>query len=106
MDNLKQIKHLYARAGFGLGFAEIKSSRHESVKKQVAALFKASQADDPLSVVQGNADYMKLLTSDELTKKQFMQQQRQQEKDLNLAWINKMSTTDAQLQRKDDPVLA
>lgn len=100
MDNLKQIKHLYARAGFGLGFAEIKSSRHESVKKQVAALFKASQADDPLSVVQGNADYMKLLTSDELTKKQFMQQQRQQEKDLNLAWIDKMSTTGAQLREK------
>lgn len=100
MDNLKQVKHLYARAGFGLSFADKKSAGHESLKKEVEEIFKASQTNDPLSIVQGNVDYLKLLTSDELTKKQFMQQQRQQEKDLNLAWINKMSTTNAQLREK------
>ena len=100
MDNLKQIKHLYARAGFGLSFADKKSTERRSAKKEVKEIFKASETDDPLSVVQGNVDYMKLPTADELTKKQLLQQQRQQEKDLNLAWINKMSSTNVQLREK------
>jgi uncharacterized protein (DUF1800 family) len=100
MDNLKQIKHLYARAGFGLCFADKKSARHTSVKKEVKELFRSSERNDPLSAVTGNTDYAMLLSSDELTKKQFMQQQRQQEKDLNLAWIARMSTSDAQLREK------
>jgi len=97
MDNLKLIKHLYARAGFGLCFSDKKSAEHLSVKKEVKELFKASETNVPLNVVQENIDYMKLLTGDMLAKKQVMQQQRQQEKDLNLAWITRMSTTNAQL---------
>ena len=100
MDNLRQIKHLYARAGFGLGFADKKTAEHDSVKKAVKDLFKASEADEPISIVQGNTDYSMLMKGDMLAKKQFLQQQRQQEKDLNLAWINKMSTTDAELREK------
>src|SRR6202000_1284016 len=100
MDNLRQIKHLYARAGFGLSFADKKTAEHEAVKKTVKDLFKASEADEPISIVHGNTDYSMLMKGDMLAKKQFLQQQRQQEKDLNLAWINKMSTTDAELREK------
>ncbi len=99
MDNLKQIKHLYARAGFGLSFAD-QIAAHSTVKKQVKELFKTSVASVPLALIQGNTDYNMLLKGDELTKKQFMQEQRRQEKDLNLAWIQSMSTTDAQLREK------
>lgn len=100
MDNLRQIKHLYARAGFGLCFEDKKADEHTSVKKAVKHLFKASEPNDPINTIQANADYAMLAKGDVLAKKQFMQQQRQQEKDLNLTWINKMSTTDAQLREK------
>jgi len=100
MDNLKQVKHLYARAGFGLRFQDRGNVEHVSVKRAVKELFKTSDVDDPINTVQGNTDYMTLLKGDMLAKKQFMQQQRQQEKDLNIAWIDKMSATDAQLREK------
>jgi uncharacterized protein (DUF1800 family) len=100
MDNVRQVKHLYARAGFGLTFADRKATEHSAVKKVVKELFSASGTDDPISVVQGNTDYTMLMKGDILAKKQFLQQQRQQEKDLNMAWINKMSATDAQLREK------
>lgn len=77
-----------------------KDAEHHSVKKAVKYLFKVSDGNEPISIVQGNTDYSMLIKGDILAKKQFLQQQRQQEKDLNLAWINKMSTTDAQLQEK------
>jgi uncharacterized protein (DUF1800 family) len=41
-----------------------------------------------------------LMKADVTAKKQFLQQQRQQEKDLNLAWMDKMSSTNAQLREK------
>jgi len=100
MDNLKLIKHLYARAGFGLCFSDKRSEERHSVKKEVKELFKTSEAVEPLSVVQDNIDYMKLATADMQAKKQIIQQQHQQEKDLNLAWMNRMSITNAQLREK------
>ena len=100
MDNLRLIKHLYARAGFGLCFSDKKPAERLSAKRAVKELFKASQTSEPLTIVQGNIDYMMLITGDTLAKKQALQQQRQQEKDLNLAWMSRMSTTGAQLAEK------
>ena len=99
MDNLRQIKHLYARAGFGLRFEDRKAGK-DSVKRAVKELFKASDTNDPINAVQGNTDYTMLVKGDVLAKKQFLEQQKQQEKDLNLAWINKLNTTGAQLGEK------
>jgi len=100
MDNLQQIKHLVARAGFGLRFEDIPADENLSVKKMVNNLFKASTANDTIAVITENTDYAMLVKGDIATKKMFLQAQRQQEKDLNLAWIKKMSSTDAQLQEK------
>jgi uncharacterized protein (DUF1800 family) len=100
MDNLPQIKHLYARAGFGLGFEDLKTAGHSSIKKTTKDLFSRSEVNEAISIIQNNTDYTALMKGDILAKKQFLQQQRQQEKDLNVAWINKMSTTDAQLREK------
>lgn len=100
MDNLRQIKHLYARAGFGLGFENLKTAGHSSIKKAVKDLFSRSEGNEPISTIQNNTDYTTLMKGDMLAKKQFLQQQRQQEKDLNLAWIKKMSTTNAELREK------
>ena len=40
------------------------------------------------------------MKGDTLARKMFMKEQRQEEKELNLTWINRMSTTDAPLQEK------
>ncbi len=98
MNNTKQLKHLLARAGFGMRFEDLKGMENMPVKHAVKELFKA---DAPaINVVQGDTDYSMLMKGDILAKKQFLQQQRHQEKDLNLAWINQMSTTNAPLQEK------
>jgi uncharacterized protein (DUF1800 family) len=100
MDNLKQVKHLYARAGFGLRFEDIKAVEDLSVKQAVSALFSASKNDEPVNSVQENTDYAMLIKGDKDAKKQFLQEQRQEEKELNEAWMNRMSTTGAVLREK------
>lgn len=100
MDDLKQVKHLYARAGFGLRFEDLKKAEHTSIKKAVKHLFSASEKSSDIGIVQSNPDYMMAMKADADTKKMLLQQQRQQEKDLNLNWINQMIATDAVLREK------
>ena len=100
MDNLRQIKHLYARAGFGLRFEDKNAIENFSVKQAVSALFKSSENDEPINSVQGNTNYAMLAKGDKEAKKQFMQMQRLEEKALNEAWVNRMSQTDAVLREK------
>jgi uncharacterized protein (DUF1800 family) len=98
MDSIKKIAHLYARAGFGLRFADVHEVKHLSVKQAAALLFQASAEIKPLAVVATNSTYKD--SDDTLTKKMFLQQQRQQVKDLNIAWITQMSSSSAQLREK------
>jgi uncharacterized protein (DUF1800 family) len=100
MSNIKQIKHLWARAGFGMRFADLKKLENVSVKHAVKKLLNNTDAEAPINVVQGDMDYTAIMKGDVLARKAFLQQQRQQEKDLNLAWINQMGATDAVLQEK------
>jgi len=99
MDNIKQVKHLHARAGFGMRFEDLKGSENATIKKAVKSLFAVPDAAS-LSVVHDNPDYMAVIKGDQLARKMFQQQQRQGEKDLNIAWFNQMNTTDAALQEK------
>ena len=100
MSNIKQVKHLVARAGFGMRFEDLSELGNASVKHAVKAFFKAADVVEPITVVKADTDYSTFLKGDDMAKKMFLQQQRQQEKDLNIGWINKMSTTDAVLQEK------
>ena len=100
MSNIKQVKHLMARAGFGMRFEDLSELGNASVKHAVKAFFKAADVVEPITVVKADTDYSTFLKGDDMAKKMFLQQQRQQEKDLNIGWINKMSTTDAVLQEK------
>ena len=100
MDNLRQIKHLYSRAGFGLSLAYLKKAQRTSVKRAVKELFAASEKSEPINAVQSNIDYMALLKGDADAKKMLIKQQREQEKELNLTWINQMGTTNAELREK------
>ena len=80
-------------------FEDAKELGNASVKHAVKELFNASGVGS-INVVQGAADYGAVIKGDVLARKMFIQQQRQQEKDLNLTWINQMSTTNAPLQEK------
>jgi uncharacterized protein (DUF1800 family) len=100
MANIKQIKHLASRAGFGLGFDDFKDAERQSIKQAIKELFKASADYEPLNIVKGNIDYAMVVKGDPASRKMFQQQQRQQEKDLNLGWVNYMSTTKGQLREK------
>jgi uncharacterized protein (DUF1800 family) len=100
MADLKQIKHLFSRAGFGLRFEDLPHDGNLTVKKAVRQLFSSSEKDEPLTIVNDTTDYTMLMKGEEGAKKMFMQQQRQQEKDLNLGWLNRLTTTEAQLREK------
>jgi uncharacterized protein (DUF1800 family) len=100
MDNTKRIRHLYSRAGFGLRFEDLRMAQHSTVKQAVDQLFKASEDIKPLDIIAGNINYKDFLNKDTLTRKMFLQEQRQQEKGLNVYWINQMSTSNAQLLEK------
>ena len=100
MDNLKKIRHLYSRAGFGLRFEDLRMAEQATVKQAVGQLFKSSEEVKPLDIIAGNITYKEFLNNDTTTRKMFLQEQRQQEKGLNVYWVNQMSTSDAQLREK------
>lgn len=100
MNDLQTVKHLYARAGFGLRFADMEAIGRLSVRRAVKKLFEESAPAEPLTLVTGDTDYMMLAKADAETKKMALQKQRQQEKDLNVGWIQRMGTTDAQLRER------
>ncbi|MBS1528035.1 MAG: DUF1800 domain-containing protein [Bacteroidetes bacterium] len=100
MDELRKVKHLYSRAAFGLRFADMQNAGHTSVKKAVHELIASSEIDDPIGLTETKLDYMSLLTGGANQKKMAIMQQVQQEKELNLSWLKKMSSTEAVLREK------
>nr|WP_294942202.1 DUF1800 domain-containing protein [uncultured Mucilaginibacter sp.] len=97
---IKYIRHLYARAGFGLRFEDFNRVQDLTTQEIVKQLFRSSATFEPANIIAGNINYKDFLLANEGTKKMFLQEQRQQEKALNIDWVNKMSTTDAQLREK------
>jgi uncharacterized protein (DUF1800 family) len=102
MNNSKQIKHLYARAGFGIRFEDLHDKQNWSIKKSVKKLFQASEKIEPLKAVTENID-LRPKPAVEMTEEQkrmLNQERNQQEKALNDAWIKQLSNTEAQLREK------
>ena len=98
MDNLRQIKHLYSRAGFGLRFEDMQAFTNVSVIDAVKSLLDV--ADDSVAAIPTDTDYTPAMKTDVAARKMFMQQQRKEEKDLNRAWMDRMMNTHAVLQEK------
>jgi len=100
MKDIKQIKHLFSRAGFGMRFEDLKKYKNASINKALRELFEHSENDEPIAAVTQTVDQMMMAKADADTKKKFFQMERDQEKNLNIGWIDKMSTTDATLREK------
>jgi uncharacterized protein (DUF1800 family) len=99
MNNAKQIKHLYSRAGFGIRFKELHDHESASIKKKVKELFKSSETDQHITVVTENID-LRPKTDDPEVKKKNQEDRNQQDKDLNVAWLKQMASSDAQLRER------
>jgi uncharacterized protein (DUF1800 family) len=100
MANLKQIKHLVSRAGFGMAIDEFKAAENQTIAQALHNLFEASEKYEPLNAVKSAVDYSMVRKADQAKRKMLMKIQRQQERDINLAWINFMSTNKGQLREK------
>lgn len=100
MANLVQIKHLVSRAGFGMCIDEFKAADSQTISQAVHNLFESSETFEPLSVVKNGSDYSMTRKADQAKRKMLMQIQRQQERYINLSWINLMSTDKGQLREK------
>jgi len=100
MNNAKQIKHLYARAGFGIRFEDLHDHENWPIKKAVRKLFKASDKQEPITVLTENIDLRNHLKQTDEEKKMIQQERNKQEKALNNGWIKQLSETGAQLREK------
>jgi uncharacterized protein (DUF1800 family) len=101
MNNSRHIKHLYARAGFGIRFEDLHDHENWSIKKAVKKLFKASEKSESIYVVTENIDQRPKPADQTDDQKKMLQEDRnKQEKELNNAWIKQLGETDAQLREK------
>jgi uncharacterized protein (DUF1800 family) len=101
MNNARHIKHLYARAGFGIRFEDLHDHENWSIKKAVRKLFKASENQEPINVLTENID-LRIQPKDQTDdmKRMIQEDRNKQEKALNNAWTKQLSETDAQLREK------
>jgi len=100
MNNARYIKHLYARAGFGIRFEDLHDHENWSTKKAVRKLFQASEEVKPLTVLTENIDLRNNPHPTDEEKIRIQEDRNTQEKALNLAWMTQLSNTDAQLREK------
>ncbi|MES2809057.1 MAG: DUF1800 domain-containing protein [Bacteroidota bacterium] len=102
MNNSKQIKHLYARAGFGIRFEDLHDKQNWSIKKSVRKLFQASAKTEPITTVLENIDLRPKPYKDQTEEERRIinLDRNRQEKALNDAWMKQMSNTEAQLREK------
>jgi uncharacterized protein (DUF1800 family) len=101
MNNYRQIKHLYARAAFGIRFEDLHDHENWSIKKAVRKLFKASEKIEPITVLTENIDLRPkpaMMMDDD--KKAMQDDRNKQEKVLNDTWIKQLGETDTQLREK------
>ncbi|QJD96461.1 DUF1800 domain-containing protein [Mucilaginibacter robiniae] len=100
MNNARQIKHLYARGGFGIAMGELLQRKNWSVKKAVKKLFAVSEPIVPLNVLTENLDLQSRADLTEDQRRAFQEKRNQQERTLNKAWMQQLSTTTDQLREK------
>lgn len=107
MKNLSkqtQLQHLYWRAGFGASASDIQSQLHKPIRKVVQELFDDSKPAEDLRVVSDDTPARKEIrqlagmSADEI--KDLLKAQIGLIRDLNVAWIDRMTSTKAVLREK------
>ena len=109
ISNQLKNQHLMWRAGFGPSVANLEQLTNTSQKVLFKSIIKASsQLPQPIEVadnelknlISDGGEMMKKKDLSQEEKKQFRKQSEQDIKNLNLAWLNEMVNSDAQLREK------
>ncbi len=98
----KQIQHLHLRAGFGISPHRVHESEGLEARDLVNQLFVHSTINQPLDIIQYPLDNTQqgVMALPDSMRKTIKQDLKEQVKDLNLAWIHRMSDTEAILREK------
>jgi uncharacterized protein (DUF1800 family) len=102
----KKIQHLYLRTGFGEPISKISAAAKKPLKQNIDEVFNASKEYTGLSLgrefttpdILEKLSRRKTLSKEE--KKMLRKQSRENLRDLNTAWIDKMAKDNAQLREK------
>ncbi|CAH8287746.1 uncharacterized protein (DUF1800 family) [Mariniflexile fucanivorans] len=102
MMNKKHIQHLYWRVGFGMTPQQLHAISKLEKKQVVDTIFKASKKITPLqvdiaeleSLMTGSAESMKKSIKD------FQSLSREKTRELNIAWIDRLTDSEEQLREK------
>jgi uncharacterized protein (DUF1800 family) len=100
-EDFEKIKHLHARAGFGLSAKYYKDATKFNLKKQVALLFENATNVLPLNLPEINPfdrSSYKILSPED--KKNYDKKDRDDIRHLNLIWLHQMSLESQQLREK------
>ncbi len=104
---LRQLQHLFARAGFGLGYRDLKAMSGMPADEVVRRLFRESETSSPLEIDLSEFEPVMDLTYRELADRytesevrDFRSQSRLRVKELNVAWLERMANTDEVLREK------
>jgi len=106
IENFLRIKHLYNRACFGIGYPDLLKSSEKNIDKSVKDIFsKAAAEDQSMTIVDIHETRQYLLkqaglsAKKELTpaeseqRKALIRMQNQKSRNLNIAWVQKMTQT-------------
>lgn len=96
----QQIKHLYARAGFGIQYDQLTRIINKSIEEQVDELFKDSEKALAIHLIDPpplGKEY-RLLTPEERREQQRLR--RAQAHNLNTTFLNRLSTSESVLREK------
>ncbi len=102
----QHIQHLYRRIGFGILPSPLDALAHKSKKDVIDMLFKASKRSTPLEIDTSEINAIvkqKLSTSNTLdteTKRKIRQLSRKKQQAFNVAWLERLTTSNALLREK------
>ena len=101
------IQHLFLRAGFGIGYDELKSLEGKSKSENISSLFSNSATYEPLLLDLSELESMVLSNRNKGMAKMgksamrdFLKESRIKLKDFNYAWIERMKYSEAILNEK------
>ena len=100
MNQQEKIKHLYARAGFGIHFQELKKIKKQSVEKAVDSLFSASAKYKDISIVEEPSQEVPYQTLTAEEKRERQKQYTEQTRALNYAFLDKLAFGEDALREK------
>src|SRR5690606_13569912 len=98
--DILKAKHLYARAGFGIHYTQLKEIHQQPINTLVDRLFEDSANYDPLTTVQPTSTQTeyRLLSGEE--RRELQRMAREKTRLLNIAFFERLSTNEALLREK------